>query len=193
MSRAVSFSLRVRFKKAESAVDPDAAARTLVMGNETIRAGLSGALLEINRLAQRERMTGHGPFPPEEQKLGIVTQNLRRMQHTEPVKATDKGYSGRIGNQVEYFRAHEFGVATTVNVPEHRRRAHTVHKTTTTKTGKTRRKAIYSRLEQTVRAHTVQMRIPARRPLGAAIDQHSKRVIDAAMKSALRKLQEKPV
>jgi hypothetical protein len=57
----------------------------------------------------RERLSGKGPFPPSEHRLGVRTNLLRKsLAASEPVVA-DAGVSSVIGTPVFYAAFHEFG------------------------------------------------------------------------------------
>lgn len=137
---------------------------------------INAAMLELVTIAQKERFTGKGPFPVTEKKLGVVTGRLRRDLHAEPAKVTASGFSSRIGSNVEYFRAHELGFSGTVQVKAHQRSAYTMASRG------------YSVLEQSVRAHSKKLNIPARMPLMTAIGQHSQRIIAIALDRAIKSL-----
>lgn len=147
-----------------------------MQASPVILKAINAAMLELVTIAQKERFTGHGPFPIAEKKLGIVTDRLRRDLHAEPAKVTSNGFSARIGSNVEYFRAHELGFSGTVQVKAHKRSAYTVASRG------------YSVLEQSVRAHSKQLSIPARMPLMTAIGQHSKRILSIALDRAIKSL-----
>ncbi|MBK1884102.1 hypothetical protein JIN85_16905 [Luteolibacter pohnpeiensis] len=184
-----SFSLRVSFAKPS----PDGGEiRDIVEGvgkaSRTMQDALTLALQKLVFEAQKQNFTGKGPFPVSDHRLGVVTGRLRRDLHAEPVEMTGTGYRGRIGTAVEYFKAHELGFSGEVSVRAHVRAAHTLRGIRANKKKGIRGRAPQSRLEQSVRAHTRKVNIPERRPLRTAIEQHSSRIIGAAIDKAFRTL-----
>lgn len=169
-----TFSLRIdpaTIARARGAVTAAGSLRT----SAAVRQGIDAGMLEFALVAMRERFTGKGPFAVSEKKLGVVSGRLRRDLHTEPAKAIATGFSASIGSNVEYFAAHELGFSGTVQVKAHKRSRYT------TKRG-------YSVLEQSVRAHSKNMKVPKREPLMTAIRAHSMRIISAAISRAIQPL-----
>lgn len=164
----IQYSLRVDLAAVTRAHGAVTAMATL-RESPAMQQAFSAGLLELTMVAQKERFTGHGPFPVADKKLGVVTGRLRRDLHAEPAVRTEQGFRGRIGSAVEYFRAHELGYSGTVQVPAHKRGRYTVAKRG------------YSVLEQSVRAHTRKVNIPRREPLMTAISEHSARIFNAAI------------
>lgn len=58
---------------------------------------------------QRERLTGRGPFPPEEHRLGVRTNRLRGSLNATPAIIAGQVISASIGTNVKYAAIHEFG------------------------------------------------------------------------------------
>jgi hypothetical protein len=173
--------------------EPSAILDRLTAPNETIRQAISGGLLMLTGIIQKERFTGKGPFPVADNRLGVVTGRLRRDLHAEPATLTDAGYSGRIGSAVEYFGAHELGFQGEISVRAHVRAAHTLsERPISSKKGKVRVRPAQSRLEQSVRAHKRNVTIPARKPLRTGIEQHSMRVLGASISKAVKILTSTP-
>lgn len=111
--------------------------------------------------AQRERFRGKGPFAVSKRQLGVVTGRLRKSLTASKPRVTSQAQVAiRIGSNVKYFGAHEFGHNASVRVKAHSRR---------TKSGGT----------STVQAHSRRMKMPKRAPLAAALEQHSGRVFGA--------------
>ena len=173
MSFQPSFSIRIKLVKPSRDVR-DVMARMLRVrnGDEILRKNLELGLQLLTTQIQKERFTGKGAFPVSEKRLGVVTGRLRRDLHSEKVTIGGGRYQGRIGSAVEYFAAHELGFSGRVNVPAHKRSAYT-----------TRRG--YSVLEQSVRGHSKQMKIPKRAPLRTGIEEHSARIIGGAANRAM--------
>ncbi len=55
------------------------------------------------------RMTGTGPFPVEEGKLGVRTGRLRQSVRPSPARIVGSAVLSSIGTNVEYAAIHEFG------------------------------------------------------------------------------------
>jgi phage gpG-like protein len=58
---------------------------------------------------QRAHLTGRGPFPPEEHRLGVVTNRLRGSVNANAAKVNGDLVDSSIGSNVKYARIHEFG------------------------------------------------------------------------------------
>lgn len=153
---------------------------------------------EVMGRAVRGRFTGQGPFPVSQNKLGIVTNRLRKSLRTTPVQVN--AGTGEIsisqGSNVSYFASHEFGYKGRVQVRGHTRRAVAGNRrrdtttewggVTTTSRGKLTKKtakglktaakrgrANYS----LVRPHSRKVNILARRPLGTELAALSTRAL----------------
>jgi phage gpG-like protein len=89
---------------------------------EAIRRGMTRALEVVTGRIQEHRLSGKGPFPVEEHRLGQVTQQLTRSTRSIPATVTSTGthveVEGAIGASVFYAAIHEFGG----NVPAHTRK-----------------------------------------------------------------------
>jgi hypothetical protein len=83
---------------------------------QAIKRGMDYALSEVRGRIQVERLGGKGPYPPEEHRLGIVTQQLQRSLREEPAVITDGGetITGSIGSPLFYGALHEYGWSGTV-------------------------------------------------------------------------------
>jgi len=57
----------------------------------------------------KNRMTGKGPFPPSEGKLGVRSGRLRASLRATPAIVTGQTVSSSIGSNVKYMGIHEFG------------------------------------------------------------------------------------
>lgn len=190
-----AFSLRVTLAKPPQG--PGETAARVTRPNETMRNAITLGLQMLTLQAQRERFTGKGPFPVPERKLGVVTGRLRRDLHSEPAEVTGDGYRGRVGSVVEYFRGHELGFDGQVSVRAHVRAAREVNRKArkrTTKSGKeiTIRANQFSLMPQSVRAHTRQMKVPERRPLRTAVEDHSVRILGQAVQRAIAQILNSP-
>jgi phage gpG-like protein len=59
---------------------------------------------------QARRLTGQGPFPVEEHRLGVKTSRLRTSLRWSPAQTDESGaVVGAIGSNVIYAAIHEFG------------------------------------------------------------------------------------
>jgi hypothetical protein len=58
---------------------------------------------------QRKHLTGVGPFPVEEHRLGVVTNRLRGAAWASPAVAHGTMVESAIGDNVKYAEIHEFG------------------------------------------------------------------------------------
>lgn len=134
--------------------------------------------------AQRGRFSGKGPYPVSDNKLGVVTGNLRRsIRCTRPQMSESGELSVGFGSQVKYFAVHEFGFSGTVQVRGHQRK---IIKMSFTPRGKLTKAVISARIAQIasrhfagissargnsafVRPHSRRMRVPARAPLGTEL------------------------
>lgn len=190
MSAIPPISLRILLAKPSPGEgDPAAMFDRLTHPNETMRQALSLGMQILTLQVAKERFTGQGPFPVSSNKLGVVSGRLRRDLHSEPIAITETGYSGRTGSAVEYFGPHEIGFSGEVSVRAHARAAHTLaERPLVSKKGKVTTRPAQSRLEQSVRAHKRNVKIPARRPLRTGIEQHSSRVLGAAITKAIKTL-----
>jgi hypothetical protein len=66
------------------------------------------------------RLTGSGPFPVEEHRLGVVSNVLRRSLRKSKATINGNTIESAIGTNVSYAGAHEFGFHGTVTVKAHR-------------------------------------------------------------------------
>ncbi len=83
----------------------------------------SGAQEVLGR-AVKNRFTGKGPFPVSQNRLGVVTNRLRKsMRATLPqVNPAAGAVSVSMGSNVSYYAGHEFGFRGRVQVKGHTRR-----------------------------------------------------------------------
>jgi phage gpG-like protein len=86
-----------------------------------IKRGMNKALLIVAGRIQEKRLTGAGPYPVAEHRLGERTGQLKlRTRSTQAVSETAGDtvtVTGAIGSSVKYAAAHEFG-STKAHVPE---------------------------------------------------------------------------
>jgi hypothetical protein len=120
---------------------------------QAIKRGMDRALEVVTGRIQEKRLSGIGPFPVEEHRLGQVTQQLWRSTRATPSTVTSEGaqavVTGKIGASVIYAAAHEFGFLGEVQV-----------KAFTTKKGRT------------VKAHTRRMNVRERAPFRTGIGEN---------------------
>lgn len=89
-----------------------------VMARAIARGMRRGTLLIAGRI-QSQRLSGKGPFPASQQRLGVVTGRLRQsVRASEPV-FKDNEVVTSIGSVVKYAKTHEFGFAGSVKVKAH--------------------------------------------------------------------------
>ena len=76
-------------------------------------AAVARAMDTGNQLAianiQQNHLTGQGPFPVEQHKLGRVTGLLRQSVHASPAVVQGTKISSAIGSNLVYAAIHEFG------------------------------------------------------------------------------------
>lgn len=93
-------------------------AEKIVTSFQTLPGRIVAAIVrgmdEANQYAiakiQKEHLTGRGPFPPEEHRLGVVTSRLRGSvwaSGAQPISETQ--VQSAIGSNVIYAAIHEFG------------------------------------------------------------------------------------
>ncbi len=85
---------------------------------QAIKRGMTRALAVVSGRIQERRLTGHGPFPVTEHRLGERTGQLKLRTQSAPVTITGEGQqvvvSGAIGTSARnkgfsYPLLHEFG------------------------------------------------------------------------------------
>ncbi len=131
-----------------------------VMLRAVARGMQRGTLLIAGRI-QKDRLSGKGPFPVAQQKLGVVTGRLSQsVRGTQPQSSGD-AVTTSIGTNVKYAAAHEFGFKGEVNVK--------AHEVTMTKLfgRKLKEPLRFSRL-----AARRKVNIPERRPFRAGIEEN---------------------
>ncbi len=148
-----------------------------------IARALRAAAEEIVHMARDKRFSGKGPFPPAQNKLGVRSGRLRSSIRTTlpQINEATGELSISMGSNVKYFAIHEFGYEGTVRVRGHTRR---LLKATFSRGKLSRRyqNELKKRLARRhfegkgagagtgVKSHTRKMKVPARRPLGTAIE-----------------------
>jgi len=79
-----------------------------------VKSGMDYSLSIIRGRIQRDRLSGRGPYPPSEHRLGIVTQQLQRSLREEPAVIAGDTITASIGSPVFYGALHEYGWSGTV-------------------------------------------------------------------------------
>ena len=166
-------------------IDLPPATRTLLEQSQSWPRALSRNLVRALDLQNEltvgqivaERATGKGPFPVEEGRLGVRTGRYRRSVRPSKAVVTGTAIESAIGSNVKYAGVHEFGFSGTVQVREHRKRHAMVDLIQVGDRVLPRWQAVGERGRQKkiasgivrVRAHSVQMNIPARAPIRRGI------------------------
>jgi len=74
-----------------------------------IQRGLDEGLQIVKQNLQQRRLSGQGPYPPSEHRLGVITGLLHASVYTSTVVQGNK-VIGRIGSDVPYAGVHEYGM-----------------------------------------------------------------------------------
>ncbi len=84
---------------------------------QAIKRGMTRALQIVSGRIQEKRLTGHGPFPVTEHRLGERTGQLKLRTQATPATVTSEGnqvvVEGAIGSSVFYAAFNEFGTKKT--------------------------------------------------------------------------------
>lgn len=144
---------------------PEATRAAIVRGMDKAGALVTGRI-------QAERLTGEGPFPVAQGRLGVVSGRLRGSVRWTRTTAFGTTFRQTIGTNVRYAGVHEFGYNGQVAIPAHTRRVFTEPKNPAT--GKPRRSKVRVATGiANVRAHTRWLQIPARAPFGHGLADHA--------------------
>ncbi len=76
---------------------------------KAIARGMDKGLQLVSGQIQRTRLTGKGPFPADQGRLGVVTNRLRGSLHSTASVIDGQRITGGIGTNVAYMGIHEFG------------------------------------------------------------------------------------
>ena len=124
---------------------------------QAIKRGLTEATEEVTNRIKSQRLSGKGPFPVEEHRLGQVTGLLHGTTDFTPATVISEGdfatITSSIGTEVPYAAIHEYGFSGTETVRSHLRES---------RTGKIFR----------VRQHARRMEMPARAPFHTGVDEN---------------------
>ncbi len=84
---------------------------------QAIKRGMTRALAIVSGRIQERRLTGHGPFPATEHRLGERSGQLKLRTHATPATVKSTGnqvvVEGAIGSSVFYAAFNEFGTRKT--------------------------------------------------------------------------------
>ncbi len=84
---------------------------------QAIKRGMDKGLAVTSGRIQETRLTGHGPFPATEHRLGERTGQLKLRTRSTPAVVTSEGeqvaVTGAIGSSVFYAAFNEFGTRKT--------------------------------------------------------------------------------
>jgi len=78
-------------------------------GMDAVRLGMDKANQMAVGNIMRKHLTGQGPFPVDEHRLGVVTNRLRGATWASPTVASGTRTTSSIGSPVKYAALHEFG------------------------------------------------------------------------------------
>lgn len=81
-----------------------------------IQRGMNKGMQYMVGQITAERLTGRGPFPVSDHRLGVVTGRLRQSFHATSAEIQGNQVTGALGASVEYAAAHEFGFKGEVDV-----------------------------------------------------------------------------
>jgi hypothetical protein len=82
-------------------------------GIEAFARGMDKANKMAVRNIMVKHLTGKGPFPVAEHKLGIVSGNLMTQSYASPATISGTTVASEIGSPVKYAEWHEFGLVFT--------------------------------------------------------------------------------
>lgn len=159
---------------------------------QAIKRGMDRAMENVSGRIQEKRLTGHGPFPVSEHRLGERTRELKlRTRKTDAIviSGTDVVTSvvSAIGSSVWYAKLHEFGWEGEVSRGAHERKIYRRK----SKSGKPLKKP---KLKGTVtvrpRMLFFHMRIPERAPFRTGITENIAYISGEIEKELLTSLRE---
>jgi hypothetical protein len=159
--------------------------RSFAQIREALLRGVEAGNLQLLARIQKERLTGSGPFPVSQKRLGVVSGRLRRsMRFSRPT--FDRGIlRTSVGTNVVYFGKHEFGGGgRQVRVKAAKVKAHTKTKLF----GRRQRVEIPA---HTRKAYTRKDNTPKREPVQAALREHATRIYGITLEKTLRRVLER--
>jgi phage gpG-like protein len=134
---------------------------------------------------QAKHLTGKGPYPPSEHRLGEVTEMFRKSLRRSAAVIEENAVTSGIGTNLRYAGVHEFGFDGNVTVRQYTRRTFDTFKTTQTsmdRWGHIRKRRIETQLMTgsiTVRSFTRHMRMPERAPIRTGIEERAQNYQDS--------------
>jgi phage gpG-like protein len=163
---------------------------------QALKRGMTRALEVVAGRIQQNRLTGVGPFPPPEHRLGERTTRLRRSVRATPAIVISEGQQsvveGAIGSNVKYAAVHEFGFTGSVNVKAFVRknpRGDILAKFNPISGRSTRTTKKIASGVSNVRAHTRRMNIPERAPFRTGIGENLEYIAGEIQKELIATLQ----
>lgn len=157
MSATITIEVDPRLREGLRGLKPE------VMLGAIARGMTIGAQI-IAGLVTEERLTGKGPFPVADHRLGVVTGRLRQSLRAAPARIEGESVIVSIGSPVEYAAAHEFGFSGDVKVPAH------------------------ARLGHSVRAHSRRVEIAERAPVRTGIREHLPELQESIAEEVLKEM-----
>ena len=150
--------------------------------------GLRDTMDEQNQLTightRQARLTGKGPFPVSEGRLGVRTNRLRSSLRAAKASITGNSVVSSIGSNVEYAAAHEFGYFGQATIKSHLRRQKSRDKFAKLfVNGKLKRVRTVTG-QAGVQAYATTISIPARAPITHGIEDR-KRDYERAMSQSI--------
>lgn len=146
-----------------------------------VAKGMERGTLVIAGKIQKERLTGKGPFPIPQNRLGVVTGRLRQSVRTTKPQINGDQVTTSIGSNVSYAALHEFGFSGLVKV-----KAHPV----------TIEKAFGRKLKAPVtftrKAHERSVTIAERKPFRTGIAEHLGDIETEITREVLKTMNSKP-
>ncbi len=76
---------------------------------EGVRQGMNVATPQVLSAIQEERLTGQGPFPVDEHRLGVVSGQLRQSAYTTEAVIEGSMVTSSMGSPLGYASIHERG------------------------------------------------------------------------------------
>ena len=132
---------------------------------------------------KQARLTGKGPFPVSDGRLGVRTNRLRSSLRAAKARIVGSSVTSSIGSNVEYAAAHEFGFRGAVNVRAKARRQRSRNVGKSGRLGVKDKSAVAFGFAN-VKAFTRQANIPARAPITHGIEDR-KRDYERAMSQSI--------
>lgn len=77
---------------------------------QAIKRGMDRGMQIVRGKIQETRLSGQGPYPPAEQRLGERTGQLKGSLRAEPAVVAGNTITASIGTPVIYGKVHEFGM-----------------------------------------------------------------------------------